>query len=289
MTPSLRSWTAVPLCEGTKTGWGALKVLAIVGGLLSVWVLPASAQLDASPTGATVGDTLESGIDPARTLRASPTLHGRLRLGGGARVRSLVGRRSSVVPRFPSRQQFRPRFREVLAGSMVGATIGVPIGVLLMKGAADENAAFDNEVGERDNCCALRRLGIGLLGAAFIGSGAAFGAVQRFEEKRGSIYAGAVIGQLLIGGVGFGIGFAVGSTYDAAVAGGIVAGIPFSALGAAGGAVRAASRIETEDGPGAAQFRGGEWHLGIPTVRMQPSVFEMDRRTIRVTVLTARF
>lgn len=221
-------------------------------------------------------------FDPARRGRREGRVH------EAASTRSYVeGRVHRPDGRELSFQERPPRFREAFAGGVVGAVIGVPLGALLLKGAIDENAAFENEVGPNDNCCPLRRVGIGLVGASFIGAGAAVGAVQGIDAEGSSVYGSAVVGQLLIGGLGFGLGAAIGGEENAPLAGGIVAGVPAAALGAAIGALRGVSNKPPNDE--GVQFRKGEWNVRVPRVRVQPSFSGTQVPSIHVPLLNVAF
>lgn len=202
----------------------------------------------------------------------------------------LRSKRSPVSDRaFRGNRQARPSspsFGEVFVGSAIGVGLGVPFGTLLMKGAVDENTAFENEAGEDDNCCEGRRLGIGLLGAALIGGGGPLGVGQRIDSPDASVYAAAVGGQLALGGLGFGLGWALGNTQESSLALGLALGTPLAAVGAAGGAV-AAHESDEETGRGGAHFQNGEWNVGLPRVNVRPPLG--GTLSIHVTLLSARF
>lgn len=274
----------------------ALSVPVVMGGLLILLVGGGNVSVvQARPGG--LPDTSRGfwadwsgGLDSAETERC----RGR---GGGhestetdslPRSAALRPRRVSVPASSPSRPP--PHFGEALLGSTLGVAVGGTLGVLMIQAAADD-AVWDRREDQcsyrYDSCYVqLQRLGIGLLGVGFVAGGGPFGAAQRLDRGGVSVYAPAVIGELLLGGLGYALGRKLSRTERGAMLWGLAVGAPLGAVGAAGGAMLGTS-TSPSDGGGGVRYREGDWRLAMPSVRVQPPL-ATDRFTVHVSLLSVR-
>ena len=227
-----------------------LLTIAVLG--LALFSSPAWGQSENGPT-LTGAPTMQIGLPGSRPVPVPKRIRG-TRTTSVARALAP----SPLVPSTPlSSNDEDVRFGRALAGSTIGAAVGGLLGAALITAAEpNENDLFeDDEPDPR---------GLGLL---FIGGGAPVGAVLYTDIPRDhtGAYVMAVLGEVVLGGLGLALGTAIGGPSEdgqwigAAAVGG--AGI---ILGAAGGAVLAAPN----GSDGALNYEDGSWHVQSPSVRV---------------------
>ena len=173
------------------------------------------------------------------------------------------------------------RFGRALAGSVVGVAAGTGLGLLLWRGAAAEgfgNNEYDRP-GDDDPTTADILFGAGLFAIA---AGGPIGAVEGagIKERRTDAYVVATIGEVVLGGLGYGLIHQLDGG-----PGGQLAGLSVgAALGAAAGTALVASQ-----GPrGAVAYRNGSWRVAPPDVRVRPALATDRSPSIRVTLVSVR-
>lgn len=198
------------------------------------------------------------------------------------RVHSLHG--SLRLPSSVSPQKGKnPRFGTVLGGSAVGATVGTGMGVLLLKGSAELYRGTDRNR-QRSTLESEVATAMGLIGVACILAGAPIGAVELggIDQRRRAAYEGAGVGELVGGIVGYALARGLqGATTLRFV--GVGAGVVF---GTAGGALL---RFRQKKQEGAFSWRMGDWHVSLPSVRVQLPVASDRSAAVSVTVMSFQF
>jgi hypothetical protein len=182
----------------------------------------------------------------------------------------------------PSSGGLSPRFRALLGGA-IGVGAGVPLGLLLIRASRDESTEFgvDDEAGAR--------LGVGLLGVFALVGGGPIGAVQALGGGEATTYAGAVVGELLVGGAGLALGSVLGSRTDSRQAWSLALGMPLAAVGAAGGAVLEGNGSGRLRSAVVARSRDGTWRLRVPDVHIAPAVRGQGAVSAHATLVRIRF
>jgi hypothetical protein len=175
-----------------------------------------------------------------------------------------------------------PRSRALLGGA-IGVGVGVPLGVLLIQASRDESSEFgvDDEAGAR--------LGAGLLGVFALVGGGPIGAVQALGGGEATTYAGAVVGELLLGGAGLALGSVLGKRTDSRQAWSLAIGMPLATIGAAGGAVLESGGSARHRSAAVARSHDGTWRLRVPDVQVTPAVLGNGSVSAHATLLQIRF
>lgn len=170
-----------------------------------------------------------------------------------------------------------------LLGGAIGTGVGVPLGVLLIRASRDESTEFggDNEAGAR--------LGAGLLGVSVLVGGGPIGAVQALGGGEPTTYAGAIVGELMLGGVGLALGSILGRGTDSRQAWSLALGMPLAAIGAAGGAVLESEESALHRSAVVTRSEDGTWRFRVPDVQLVPAVWGTDAVTAHVTFARIRF
>ena len=166
-------------------------------------------------------------------------------------------------------------------GSTVGVAAGTGLGLLLWRAAAAEGFGHDeyDRPGDDDPSTADILFGAGLLAIA---AGGPIGAVEGggIEKRRTDAYVVATIGEVVLGGLGYGLVRQLGGGSAGRLAG-LGAG---AALGAAAGTALVASQ-----GPrGAVAYRNGSWHVAPPEVRVRPALASDRSPSVRVMLVSVR-
>lgn len=181
-----------------------------------------------------------------------------------------------------SSEDLSARSRALLGGA-VGVGAGVPLGVLLIQASRDESTEF----GEDDEAGA--RLGAGLLGVSVLVGSGPVGAVQALGGGEPTTYAGAIVGELMLGGAGLALGSVLGRGTDSRQAWSLALGMPLAAIGAAGGAVLESDESALHRSAVVARSQDGTWRLRVPDVQIVPTVRGTDAVTAHVTFARIRF
>lgn len=176
----------------------------------------------------------------------------------------------------------KPSVRRVLLGSVLGTAGGVGLGVALVQGAraADRNRA---DPSSDDPNRPDPTVGLALVGAALIVGGGPFGAVQMggIERGRGGAYVLGGVGEFVVGGLGYALANRIHESRASRLTGLGVGWV----LGAAGGALLAASQRKRSTG--LVGYRKEAWHVSRPTVQVRPGP-TLDRPSVGVTLLSVR-
>ena len=173
------------------------------------------------------------------------------------------------------------RFGRALGGSIVGVVAGTGVGLLLWRAAAEEGLGDDQyDRPWRDEPDAASVLfGVGLLAIA---AGGPIGAVEGggIEERRTDAYVVATIGEVVLGGLGYGVVRQLGGETAGQLAG--------LGVGAALGAAAGTALVASQETRGAVAYRNGSWHVAPPDVRIRPALAPDRPPSIRVTVVSVR-
>ena len=179
-----------------------------------------------------------------------------------------------------------PHFGDALVGSLIGTALAMPLGVVMIRGASNDEV-WEAQEARSEECCGLQRLGLGLGGVAVAVAGGPYGAARRLDRNGVPLYGASVSGEVLLGGLGYVLGSVLGGDEDSVV-GGLAVGVPLAALGAAGGAVLGSLGSFRERRPGGLRFRDGEWSVQMPDVRVRPNLRTDRRPVVRVTLFSAQ-
>lgn len=221
---------------------------------------------------------------PMQRGSASPCLN--LRNGNGASRRGrgiFVSRRRFVLGDRGSASNGTksPRIGRGLAGSAIGLAAGTSVGLLLWRGAAE--AGIDDGRHDRrwrqDADPATVLFAAGLFA---IVAGGPIGAVEGagIETRRMDAYIVAGIGEVTLGGLGYGIASRLTPNATGRVLGMGVG----AAIGAAAGALLIGGRGER----GAVAYRGGAWRLVPPDLRVRPNIRTGRSPSIDVMLLSVQ-
>lgn len=189
--------------------------------------------------------------------------------------------RGSPVSRRSETASPSVRFGRTLGGSIVGVAAGTGLGLLLWRAAADEGFGNDgDDPAWQDRSDADGVLfGMGLLAIA---TGGPIGSVvgARLDERRRDAYVLSGVGEVVLGGLGYGLVHQLEGNATGRLAGlGVGA-----ALGAALGTVLVAS----QGSRGAVAYQNGSWRAAPPEVRVQPALFSDRSPSLRVTLVSVR-
>lgn len=189
--------------------------------------------------------------------------------------------RGSVASRRSGTASPSFRFGRALGGSTVGVAAGTGLGLLLWRAAAAEGFGHDeyDRPGDDDPTTADILFGAGLLAIA---AGGPIGAVEGggIKERRADAYVVATIGEVVLGGLGYGLV----RQLDGGTAGQLAGLGAGAALGAAAGTALVASQ-----GPrGAVAYRDGSWRVAPPEVHVRPALASDRSPSIRVTLVSVR-
>ncbi|GEM_PF-5619283 len=202
---------------------------------------------------------------------------------GRAEVRriALRDRRSSAsgTSGKPS-QSFR--FGQALAGGTIGVAAGTGLGLLLWRAAAGEGLG-DDRYGrpwhdEPDAASAL--FGLGLLA---IVAGGPIGAVEGggIEERRTDAYVVATIGEVVLGGLGYGLVHELN--------GGTAGQLTGLGVGAALGSTVGTALVASQGTQSAVAYRNGTWQVAPPDIRVRPPVGPNGSPSVDVPLLSMRW
>jgi hypothetical protein len=158
---------------------------------------------------------------------------------------------------------------------------GTGLGLLLWRAAADEGFGNDeyDRAGEDDPTTADILFGAGLFAIA---AGGPIGAVEGagLEDRRTDAYVVATIGEVVLGGLGYGIMRQLDGGTSGQLAG--------LGVGAALGAAAGTALVASQRRQGAVAYRNGSWRVAPPEVHVRPA-FTADRSpSIRVTLVSVR-
>jgi len=173
-----------------------------------------------------------------------------------------------------------PHVGRILLGSALGAVGGAGLGAALLQGAEAAREEHDGRYDDPNRTDPT--IGLSMIGVAFIVGGAPFGAVRMggIERGRRGAYVVGGIGEFVGGGVGYTLANQVHESRTARYVGLGVGWV----LGAAGGALLAAS--QQEQSTGLVGYSNGEWQVSRPVVR--PGL-TFDRPSVGVTLVSVRF
>lgn len=193
--------------------------------------------------------------------------------------RSVVLRERDVASSKSSEDE--AHFLRALGGSTLGVAVGTSIGLLLWKGAAAEGLDDGERPrrGHDEPDTAEILFGAGLFALL---AGGPIGAVEGagIESRRAEAYVVGGFGELLLGGIGYGLASQLHDSPSVRLMGlGIGA-----AFGAAGGAALVASETER----GAVAYRNGTWRVVPPDIHVRPGLASDRSPSIRVTLLSVR-
>jgi hypothetical protein len=265
-------------------------VMGLVLGLAAGGASEARGQAGVSPTldpAAAMEETMRSFVAPeVRELRAE------VRTSTSREPSSAALRTPEPHPEPPSLpQRSSHRFSDAFVGAAIGASVGIPLGALLLHASLRDETwrgqrCADSDPGTTD--CGMERFGLGLLGVAVMAGGGPIGTVQSLGESGVPVYAAALGGEAVLGLSGYALGRQVGLIGGHPTVRGLAFALPLAALGSAAGAFLHARAGETQSG-GGLQFRKGDWRLGIPDVRVNPSLHTDAGPSVRVTLVSAQF
>jgi len=158
---------------------------------------------------------------------------------------------------------------------------GTSLGLLLWRGAVREGLGNRDDRTWRDRHpdTAAILFGVGLFAIA---AGGPIGAVEGagLEDRRTDAYVVATIGEVVLGGLGYGLIHQL----DGGPAGKL-AGLGVGAdLGAAVGTALVASQGRQ----GAVAYRNGAWRVAPPDIRVRPAFASSQSPSIRVTLVSVR-
>lgn len=178
-------------------------------------------------------------------------------------------------------------FGNALVGSTIGTVVGGSLGVLMIRGANDDEFWEGQEEATSVDCCDAQQMGLALLRVAAAAGAGPYGAAQRLDQGGATFYAASVSGELLLGELGYALGSALGGD-DGRVIGGLALGVPLGALGAAGGAVLEAQTTSGTRRTGRLRSHGDQWRVGMPNVRIRPGLGTNRGPIVRVTFFSAQ-
>lgn len=156
---------------------------------------------------------------------------------------------------------------------------------MLVEAAEDRESEGDSydEVGDAESGTAGT---LAMIGIVCVVAGGPVGAVELggIERHRRDAYVGAVLGELVVGTLGYVLAREIHDSGGAKLAG-VGTGV---ALGAAGGAVLLARSAEPE-APGVFRYEEGRWSVSIPDVRVRPRLTSPRPPALDVTMLSLRW
>ena len=239
--------------------------------LLCAVLLLSGGGLMTSDAQSTLGTELGALLHPVSLVDSTE----KERRTGAFRSRgSLASRRSATAsPPF--------RFGRALGGSTVGVAAGTGLGLLLWRAAAAEGFGHDeyDRPGDDDPSTADILFGAGLLAIA---AGGPIGAVEGggIEKRRTDAYVVATIGEVVLGGLGYGL--------IRQLDGGTAGRLAGLGVGAALGAAAGTALVASQGLRGAVAYRNGSWHVAPPEVRVRPALASDRSPSIRVRLVSVR-
>jgi len=155
------------------------------------------------------------------------------------------------------------------------------LGALLLTAAEEEGVGDDERDRLRDDAPDTGSL-LFAAGLFAVAAGGPIGAVAGagIEERRAEAYVVATFGELLLGGIGYGLASQLHDSLPVQLVG--------LGLGTAFGAAGGAALVASEKTRGAAAYRNGSWHLAPPEVRFRPALASNQSPSIRVTLVSVR-
>jgi hypothetical protein len=158
---------------------------------------------------------------------------------------------------------------------------GTGLGLLLWRAAAEEGLGTDrsDRLWRDEPDAALVLFGMGLLA---IGAGGPIGAVEGsgLEERRTDAYVAATVGEVVLGGLGYGLVHELNGGTTGRLAG--------LGVGAALGAAAGIALVASQGAGGAVAYRNGTWHVAPPDIRIRPALASNQSPSIRITLVSAQ-
>jgi len=172
-------------------------------------------------------------------------------------------------------------FRRALEGSTIGVAVGMGLGALLLTAAEEEGVGDDERDRLRDDPPDTGSL-LFAAGLFAVAAGGPIGAVEGagLEERRAEAYVVATFGELLLGGIGYGLASQLHDSLPVQLVG--------LGLGTAFGAAGGAALVASEEPRGAVAYRNGAWQVAPPEVRLRPALTSNQSPLIRVTLVSVR-
>ena len=172
-------------------------------------------------------------------------------------------------------------FRRALEGSTLGVAVGTGLGALLLTAAEEEGVGDDECDRLRDDPPDTGSL-LFAAGLFAVAAGGPIGAVAGagIEERRAEAYVVATFGELLLGGIGYGLASQLHDSLPVQLVG--------LGLGTAFGAAGGTALVASETTRGVAAHRNGSWHVAPPEVRVRPACASGQSPSIRVTLVSVR-
>lgn len=184
-------------------------------------------------------------------------------------------------PAASQRMSSLSRFGRALGGSTVGVAVGTGLGLLLWRAAAAEGFGkdWDDPAWRNRSDTGDVLFGMGLVAIA---AGGPVGAVAGagLEKRRRDAYVVGGVGEVVLGGLGYGLVRQLDGNASARLVG--------LGVGAALGAAVGTALVASQAPRGAVAYQNGSWTVAPPEVHVWPALTADRSPSIRVTLVSVR-